>query len=213
VHRHVAGHALVATLGAEQDADLRGQVGAGLVQVGRHDRGLDTGHALDLDLLADGRVRLVEQLLDGPAVLEVALEQGVGVCRAGGDGLREHLVGQRDELLALGDEVGLAEDLDEGAHAALGLGCDQAVGSRAALALGDALEALDAQDLGGPGAVALGLVESLLDVEHAGTGGLAQRLDVSGGVVRHRCCLAFVVGVRQCGSVRGLRRWRCRARR
>ena len=51
--------------------------------------------------------------------------------------------------------------------------------------LRDALEALDPQDLDGLGAVAVGLVERLLDVHHAGAGLLAKRLDVSGGVVRH----------------------------
>ena len=61
----------------------------------------------------------------------------------------------------------------------------QAVGRGAALALGDALLALDAQDLLGLGHVAVGLVEGLLDVHHPGRGLLAERLDVSGGVVRH----------------------------
>ena len=93
--------------------------------------------------------------------------------------------GQGAEPLALGDEVGLAEDLDDGADAAGG-GCrDQPVGGRTTLALGDALEALDPQDLLGLGHVAVGLVEGLLDVHHAGSGELAELLDVSGGVVRH----------------------------
>src|SRR5690606_36296913 len=34
---------------------------------------------------------------------------------------------------------------------------------------------------------AVGLVQRLLDVHHSGAGLLAQRLDVSGGVVRHVC--------------------------
>ena len=74
----------------------------------------------------------------------------------------EDLVGQGDERLALGDEVGLAVELDQGADAVAGVGGDQAVGGGAALALGDALQALDAQDLGGLVAVAVGLVERLL---------------------------------------------------
>ena len=77
----------------------------------------------------------------------------------GGDGLGEDLVGQGAETLALRDEVGLAEDLDEGALAGAGLRGDQTVGGGAALALGHALEALDAQDLLGLGHVAVGLVE------------------------------------------------------
>ena len=109
----------------------------------------------------------------------------------GGDGLRQDLVGEGDELLALGDEVRLAVDLDEGADAVAGRGGHEAVGGRAALTLRDALEALDAKDLDGLGAVAVGLVERLLDVHHAGAGLLAQRLDVSGGVVRHALYRSF----------------------
>src|SRR5690606_33362525 len=62
---------------------------------------------------------------------------------------------------------------------------DEALGGRATLALGDALQTLDADDLERLLRVAVRLVECLLDVEHAGTGALTQGLDVSGGVVRH----------------------------
>src|SRR6478609_9009708 len=191
VHRDVAAHGLVATLERDEDADLRGQVGARLVEVGDDVVALEARHAADLDLLADGGVGLVEQLLDGLAVLERAREERVRVGRAGGDGLREDLVGEGDELLALGDEVGLAVDLDEGADAVGGRGRHETVGGRAALTLRDALEALDAKDLDGLGAVAVGLVERLLDVHHDGARLLAQRLDVSGGVVRHALYRSF----------------------
>src|SRR6478735_6346708 len=126
VHRDVATDGLVATLERDEDADLRGQVGARLVQVGHDLLALDTGHPADLDLLADRRVGLVEQLLDGLAVLEAALEQLVGVGGLGGHGLREDLVGEGDELLTLGDEVGLAVDLDQRADAVAGLGRHEA---------------------------------------------------------------------------------------
>src|SRR6476469_9078800 len=191
VHRDVAAHGLVATLERHEDTDLRRQVGARLVEVGHDLVALEARHTADLDLLADGGVGLVEQLLDGLAVLERAREERVRVGRAGGDGLREDLVGEGDELLALGDEVGLAVDLDEGADAVGGRGRHEAVGGRAALTLRDALEALDAKDLDGLGAVAVGLVEGLLDVHHSGAGLLAQRLDVSGGVVRHALYRSF----------------------
>jgi len=62
---------------------------------------------------------------------------------------------------------------------------DQPVGGGATLPLGHTLLPLDAQDLFGLALVAVGLVERLLHVEHACAGLLAQRLDVSGGVVRH----------------------------
>ena len=146
---------------------------------------LEAGHALDLDLLADGGVGLVEELLDGAAVLERRGQQGLGVSGLGGHGLVENLRGQGAETLALGHEVGLAQDLDEGALAAGGGSGDQPVGGRATLALGHALQALDTKDLLGLGHVAIGLVEGLLDVHHSGGGLLAERLDVSGGVVRH----------------------------
>src|SRR6476661_7609904 len=180
VHRDVAAHGLVATLERHEDTDLRGQVGARLVEVGHALVALEARHAADLDLLADGGVGLVEQLLDGLAVLERARQERVRVGRAGGDGLREDLVGEGDELLALGDEVGLAVDLDEGADAVGGRGRHETVGGRAALTLRDALEALDAKDL-----------DRLLDVHHAGARLLAQRLDVSGGVVRHALYRSF----------------------
>src|SRR5699024_2239084 len=64
---------------------------------------------------------------------------------------------------------------------------DEALGRGAALTRGDALEALDADQLDGLGLVAFRLVESLLDVEHARTGGLADLLDVGGRVVSHVC--------------------------
>src|SRR5690606_36140023 len=115
---------------------------------------------------------------------------------------------QTDELLVLRDEVGLAVELDERAGLTrVGRGDvdgDEALGRRAVLALGDALEALDAEDLESLLRVAVRLVERLLDVEHAGARALAQRLDVSGGVVRHGvvpCLWWCAVGRRQPGGV------------
>ncbi|EGJ74447.1 putative elongation factor Ts [Streptomyces sp. Tu6071] len=95
-------------------------------------------------------------------------------------------VGDGLELLALGDEVGLALQLDEDAGGVVvgEEGDDGAVLGGAALALGDALLALDAEKLDGLVDVALGLVQRLLAVHHAGAGQLAELLDVGGGVVR-----------------------------
>ena len=92
-----------------------------------------------------------------------------------------------DELLTLGDEVRLALQLEQHAGGVVvgDQGDDGTVLGRAALALGDALLALDAQDLDGLVDVAVGLVERLLAVHHAGGGELAELLDVSGGEVRH----------------------------
>src|SRR5690606_18383215 len=91
------------------------------------------------------------------------------------------------ELLALGDEVRLALQLDQDAGGVV-VGDDRdhgAVLGGAALALGDALLALDAERLDGLVDVAVGLVQGLLAVHHAGAGELPELLDVGGGVVRH----------------------------
>src|SRR5699024_4998261 len=89
----------------------------------------------------------------------------------------------------LGHEVGLGVELDHGAGlaalAVTDVDGDEALGGGAALALGDALEALDADQLHGLGLVAVRLVERLLDVEHARAGGLADLLDVCCRVVGH----------------------------
>ena len=101
----------------------------------------------------------------------------LGLRRGVGD-----LLGGGDEVLALGDEVGLALELDEDAR-----GVGDQTGGR--LALGAALRrlggALDAQDLDGLVEVAVGLVERLLAVHHAGAGLLAELLDVGSGEVSH----------------------------
>src|SRR5205085_702000 len=153
--------------------------------------GLRRGAAL-LEHLADGLLGVLgEGLLEQDVLLEEAVDatlddagQGsLGLALLLGRGLGDAtLVLDRlgRYLLALRDEVGLAVHLDQGADAVGGRGRHEAVGGRAALTLRDALEALDAKDLDGLGAVALGLVEGLLDVHHAGARLLAQRLDVSG---------------------------------
>lgn len=101
--------------------------------------------------------------------------------------MRGDRVGGGLELLALGDEVRLALQLDQdtGGVVVGDEGDDGAVLGGAALALGDALLALDAQGLDGLVDAALGLVQGLLAVHHAGAGELTELLDVSGGVVRH----------------------------
>ena len=192
MHGDVVSHLGGLGVGAHQDADLGGQVGVGAVQVELDLVGLEAADTAHDDLLADDGLHAVGELLDGGAV-DLDLGQGIGVGGAGVQGGGEDLLGVVEELLVLGHEVGLGVDLDEDADLAVAgvddLGGDEAGGGGAALALGNALEALDANDLDGLLGVAVGLVEGLLDVEHAGAGLLAQRLDVSGGVVRHECLL------------------------
>jgi hypothetical protein len=89
-------------------------------------------------------------------------------------------------LAALGDEVGLAVQLDQDTLVAvLQQGDHSAVAGVAALTLGNALLALDAEQLDGVLDVAVRLVQGLLAVHHSGAGQLTELLDVSGGEVRH----------------------------
>src|SRR5690606_6712486 len=129
----------------------RGQVLGGAVQVGGDLLAGDAGDATDDDLLAERGRGLVDERLHGGAV-GLDGEQRLRRLGTRGDGRREHAVGERDEGLVLRDEVGLRVDLDEHADLAtrgggVDLDGDETVGGRAALALRDALEALDANDL------------------------------------------------------------------
>lgn len=168
----------------EQDADLGREVLGGLVQVSVNRAAFNAGDAADNNLLTENGALFDDNLGKGLAV-DVDGQQGLEVGSAGLDGDGQDLVGQLDELVSLGDEVGFAVDLDHYAHAVGDLGCNQAFGGGAAFTLRSALEALDADDFDGLLGVAVGLVKSLLDVHHAGAGALAQGLDVSSSVVRH----------------------------
>src|SRR5690606_26342360 len=89
--------------------------------------------------------------------------------------------GEGDEVLVLGDEVGLGIDLDDGrAVAGLGEG-DAALGGHAVGLLVGLGQAGLAQRLGGGVDVAAGLGERLLAFHHAGAGALAQFLDQGSG--------------------------------
>jgi hypothetical protein len=90
------------------------------------------------------------------------------------------------ELGVLGDEVGLAVQLDQRAA----LGGDQTFGRRALGTLADILGTLDPQRLNGLVEVALGRYQRVLAVEHASTGQLPKSLDVGSGVIRQ--CSAFL---------------------
>ena len=104
--------------------------------------------------------------------------------RDGGCGL-EHLVGEGDEALVLRDEVGLGVELEDRDLAVTLDRGDEAFARRAVGALGVALRALQAQDLDGLLEVAVGLLERLLGVDHAGAELLAQGLDVGDREVCH----------------------------
>ena len=97
--------------------------------------------------------------------------------------VQRDVAGEGDEVLVVGDEVGVAVDLDEHADLAVGVdvGLDGALGGLAAGELADLVAHLDAQDLDGLVDVAAGLLQGLLAVHHPRAGLLAQGLDVLGG--------------------------------
>ena len=132
---------------------------------GRH---LDALDATDLDVLLEGDLEVVDAVL-------VVVDRP-----AGRDGVSE-LLGRRDEVRVLGDEVGLALELDDGRRA-VGRGHgDDALGVLPVRAVDGLGEALLAKQLGGGLEVAVGLLEGALRVHHPGPGGLAEVLDVLGG--------------------------------
>ena len=113
------------------------RLGAGRVNV----LALNAHDAANLQLLADDGGEGVQTILDG-ALAHGGGEQRVQVGSLGGDGGGQDLVREVDELLVLGDEVGLRVDLDQHTDGAVGLSGQQAGGGLAALALGQGLQAL-----------------------------------------------------------------------
>src|SRR3954454_3206848 len=179
VHRQAARGVLAATGVLHGDTDGRGQVGGALVQVGGG-LPLEDGEPAQHELLADTCRLALDQGRNGLAV-DLGREQGVDVGRLLGEDDVEQALGERDEVGVLGDEVGLAVELEQSAV----LVHDHAVGGGALEALADVLGALDAQELDGLVVVAVGLGQGLLAVHHAGAGGVAETLDVGCGELSH----------------------------
>ena len=132
------------------------------------------------ELLADAGGLALDERGDGLAV-DLGGQQGLGVGRLLLQRDVEQALGELDEVGVLGDEVGLAVELEQRAV----LADDDAVGRGALEALADVLGALDAQELDGLVVVAVGLGEGLLAVHHAGAGGVAETLDVGCGELSH----------------------------
>src|SRR3954447_15587200 len=106
--------------------------------------------------------------------------------------VQRDVLGERDELLVGGHEVGVAVDLDEHPDLAVGVdvGLDRALAGLAAGELADLVAHLDADDLDGLVEVAVGLLQGGLAVHHPRAGPVAQGLDVlrgNGGGLSHRC--------------------------
>src|SRR3954468_15986469 len=180
---------VLARLGREVGAQLLDRLAVVLVAVDvllveEHDL-LVPALELALDDLGADVLRLVGDLLledAGLAVLVLLRDLVLGDVprlRRGGDVQRE-VLREVDEVLVLGDEVGVALDLDEHADLAGGMhvGLDGALRRLAPGELADLVAHPDAQDLLGLGGVAAGLGEGVLAVHHAGARLLAKGLDV-----------------------------------
>ena len=142
------------------------------------------GEAADLQILADGHDLLGQDLSHGQVTLGVlALEQSLDV---GGVVVEDDLADVLDELLerfALGAEVGLAVDFDDGGNAALGAdaGISHTLGSHAAGLLCGLGKALLTQPVDCLVHIAVAGLECLLAVHHADVGHFTESLDILSG--------------------------------
>ena len=125
---------------------------------------------LRLDRFLDGRAGRVRGGGEGG---------GVAVGQRGGLEQGGKLADEAAEVLVLGDEVGLAVDLEHGAGAAVGAdgGVDHAILGLAVGFFAGFGDAFFAQDVFGGGKVAIGFGERGLAVHHAGVGFFTEFLD------------------------------------
>ncbi len=189
-------HLVTAEVGRLGERDVHGDVVGQLLgaALDHHGNGIDAAARLlvqvGLDHLASfghqpahlpDRDVLLER---GAQALDLVVELADGVLALG----RDHgsqLVGQRHELVRLGHEIGLAAHFDHGRRVARAHGGHGALGGLPVGSLGRAGQALEPQDLCCLLQVAVGLLERVPAVEHAGAGHLAQGGNVLGGVLRH----------------------------
>src|SRR5271165_2399149 len=150
------------------------------------------------------RLLLVDPGLSPGEVRRHVLPADVFHGRRGGD-LHRHLAGERDEVVVLGDEVGVAVHLDQHAHLGAGVhvGLDRPLRGGSLAEVLDLLALLHAQDLDRLVDVPLGLGEGLLAVHHPRAGALPQGLHVLRcdlGRVHHAFVSAFVSSVVSVGA-------------
>src|SRR5690606_20417107 len=172
VHRQAAGQLFVAALDFHQHADAAAVDVGGDVVGAVHAR-----DAADLDVFADlgdqGGTAFLDGLARGQLGILERLDVGA-VDRQRGLGDR---VGEGDEVVVLGHEVGFRVDLDQDRLAAALGGGDTAFGGDAAGLLVSLGQAGLAQRLGGSVDVAVALGERLLALHHSCAGAFAQFLD------------------------------------
>src|SRR6266581_7382831 len=156
------------------------------VQVARHVSAVEPGEPAELQLLLQARACFLDELLDRGARPGLRGQQRQPVGDPGLAGRARDLGGHLLEQVGLGDEVGLAVQLDE--HAGLGtveFGRHQAVGRGAGGPLVHVLGALEPEQLDRGLQVAVRLAQRVLAVHHAGAALVAKPLHVSGGEIRH----------------------------
>ena len=145
------------------------------------DDAVDAAAVLDVEVGVDRRCRRLGHVHDR-AELDVLLERDLqvvdpageavgGTGAVGGDRVGD-LLGQGDEVVGLGREVGLGLELDDGGAGVAVADGDHALDVLAVGAGGGLGQALLPQHLGGGVEVAVGFDERLLGVHHPGAGGL-----------------------------------------
>jgi hypothetical protein len=95
----------------------------------------------------------------------------------------DDVLGESDELVVLGDEVGLGAELDERGAG----GRHDAVGGIAVGTLGELRGTGDPEQLGSPDEVAVSLGEGLLRVHHPGAGLVPELLHIGSSDCHVRC--------------------------
>ena len=172
MHRHDLGGRVVA-FELDDHADARA------VQVVRQARVLHALEAADRHVLADLAHQREAHGVDRRAFEFEGRQRGdVGRVLLG-DQLGQ-LVGEGDEVVVLGDEIGLAIDFDHRADAIGDVGGDHAFGRDARAGAGRLRAELDAEDLLGLDGIAVGLGEGLLAHHH-------RRVGLGAQVSHHAC--------------------------
>ena len=123
-------------------------MGAAAVDVCRADA-LVTDETANLDVLLDDQDQVLQSLVNGLAGLGLASHQSLNISRVLLHDDLSCLLDESNELVVLGNEVGLSVDLDDNTHLALGavVSVDHTLGSGAACLLGSGSQTTLTQDL------------------------------------------------------------------
>src|SRR5581483_4983433 len=186
VHRHLPTEVVVAAPQLDEHPELvRRGMGVAL-----DDAALDLLEPCrrhDHDVLAEPGRELLSLLLEALLGPDAALPDGV-----------EHLLREREELVVVGDRLGLAADPDDDAGSALDPVGDLALAGLPAGALRDLGEPALAEDLLGRLDVSARFLEGALAVHHPRTGLVAELLDERCGDLGHAPSSWLAVAASSC---------------